>query len=202
MKLRSQTAIERASQDTNKANNLVRYSRQRVAPQCKVVKARPGKGRSSNSSASRKKRQRFLQIGDGQIDRYRPWSQSQEKCCSKTKLVSGGLPRRPRNGRSARHSRSKQGKSSPPSVGRHDPFQRLNDDVIFTVVSMLRPVDTETLRRVSKLWKATSEFHCGQKLLHQHLPATILSTHNVCTREEANLQYRRARKCECLELHP
>ena len=72
-----------------------------------------------------------------------------------------------------------------------DPFQRLGDDEVYNIISYLSAEDTETLRRVSRFWKATSEHHCGKSILAQTLPWVPLQDLAGLSREELNLQYRR-----------
>ena len=54
-----------------------------------------------------------------------------------------------------------------------DPFHILNDDDVYLIMTHLPARDTETLRRVSKLWKASSEFHCGKSALREHFPRCV-----------------------------
>ena len=76
-----------------------------------------------------------------------------------------------------------------------DPMQVLHYDVIALIIFALDPADTETMRRVSKLWKAVSERHCGNGLLLKHFPSACSIYNNNLSREQANLVYRRRRKC-------
>lgn len=73
---------------------------------------------------------------------------------------------------------------------RRDPFYVLNDEVRL-IISLLPARDTETLRRVSKLWKASSEFHCGKSALLKHFPWAASKVDEFGSREEANLLFRR-----------
>lgn len=72
-----------------------------------------------------------------------------------------------------------------------DPFQHLGDDVVHLVISILTPKDTEIMRRVSKFWKATSEYHCGKATMIQHLPWAASQDFENLSKEDINLQYRR-----------
>ena len=72
-----------------------------------------------------------------------------------------------------------------------DPFQHLNDDEIQQIICYLSAKDTEIMRRVSKFWKATSEYHCGKSVLLQHLPWAASHDLNSWSNEEINLYYRR-----------
>ena len=82
--------------------------------------------------------------------------------------------------------------SSESTEVKKDPMQVLNDDMIATIIYLLAPADTEIMRRVSKLWKATSEHHCGNGLLLRHFPSATYD--NSLSREQANLAYRRRSK--------
>ena len=75
-----------------------------------------------------------------------------------------------------------------------DPMAMLHDDVIALIIHELAPTDTETMRRVSKLWKAMSEHHCGNGFLLRHFPSANSIHGNSLSREQANLSYRRRRK--------
>lgn len=72
-----------------------------------------------------------------------------------------------------------------------DPLHTLHDDVVHLVIALLPRRDTETLRRVSKLWKASSEYHCGKSALVRHFPWAAAKADGCETREAANLQFRR-----------
>ena len=74
---------------------------------------------------------------------------------------------------------------------RRDPFHVLNDDDVSLIIGYLQAADTETLRRVSKLWKASSEYHCGRILLLHHFPWAAATALQCGSREESNLQFRR-----------
>ena len=79
----------------------------------------------------------------------------------------------------------------PANPNGRDPFQHLNDDEIQQIIGYLQPKDTEILRRVSKFWKATSEFHCGKSVLLQHLPWAASHDLDSWSNGEINLYYRR-----------
>ena len=72
-----------------------------------------------------------------------------------------------------------------------DPFHTLGDDEVHLIIALLPEGDTETLRRVSKLWKASSEYHCGKGALMRHFPWATAKANRCETREAANLQFRR-----------
>ena len=74
-----------------------------------------------------------------------------------------------------------------------DPFKYLGDDEIYIIISNLSARDTETLRRVSQLWKATSEYHCSQSILTQKLPWASTQNLMELSKNETNLHYRRHR---------
>ena len=74
-----------------------------------------------------------------------------------------------------------------------DPFHVLGDHEVELIISHLDAKDTETLRRVSTLWKASSEYHCGRNILLQHFPEMESKARNCESREEMNLLFRRCR---------
>ena len=73
----------------------------------------------------------------------------------------------------------------------HDPLNVLDDDIVFLIIDQLSARDTEILRRVSKLWKATSEAHCGRNALQKHFPLAAAKIEGYGSREEENLRFRR-----------
>ena len=75
-----------------------------------------------------------------------------------------------------------------------DPFHMFSDDEVHLIIALLPARDTETLRRVSKLWKASSEYHCGKSALVRHFPWAAAKAARFETREAANLQFRRCRR--------
>ena len=77
-----------------------------------------------------------------------------------------------------------------------DPFLVLPDNVVALIVHELSAVDTENLRRVSKTWKATSEFFNANQALGTHFPK--LKTKVLRTPEESNLEFRRLCKYKIL----
>lgn len=81
----------------------------------------------------------------------------------------------------------------PKNPNGRDPFQHLGDDVVHLIVTNLAAKDTETIRRVSHFWKATSEYHCGKATVIQHLPWAASQDLLGLTKEDINLQYRRQR---------
>ena len=83
--------------------------------------------------------------------------------------------------------------SRPRKQNLRDPFHTLSDDEVSLIIALLPVRDTETLRRVSKLWKASSEYHCGKSALLKHFPWAIAKAEKCETREAANLQFRRCR---------
>ena len=74
-----------------------------------------------------------------------------------------------------------------------DPFHTLSDDEVSLIIALLPAKDTETLRRVSKLWKRSSEYHCGKSALLKYFPWAIAKADRCETRGAANLQFRRCR---------
>lgn len=82
-------------------------------------------------------------------------------------------------------------RSEPQSL--RDPFHVLGDHEVELIISHLDAKDTETLRRVSTLWRASSEYHCGRNMLLQHFPGMESKALNCQTREEMNLLFRRCR---------
>ena len=74
-----------------------------------------------------------------------------------------------------------------------DPFKYLGDDEIYIIISNLSAKDTETLRRVSQLWKATSEYHCSQSILTLKLPWASTQSLVELSKSDTNLRYRRHR---------
>lgn len=111
---------------------------------------------------------------------YLPSSSSLRSAASripKPKPVSRIVPRPPRSAK--KHLR--------------DPFHVLNDDEVRLIITLLPARDTETLRRVSKLWKASSEFHCGKSALLEYFPWAASKVNKFISWEEANLQFRRYR---------
>lgn len=83
--------------------------------------------------------------------------------------------------------------SAPQTINPSDPFDFFHGDIAYRIISELDAADTELLRRVSKLWKATSEFCCRRTLLSQHFPeaAASLSENEMGSDEEENLRFRR-----------
>ena len=79
----------------------------------------------------------------------------------------------------------------PTKTNGRDPFQHLNDDEIHQIIRYLDAKDTETMRRVSKFWKATSEHHCSKSVLLQHLPWATSNDIDSLSNEELNIYYRR-----------
>ena len=82
---------------------------------------------------------------------------------------------------------------------RRDPLHVLNDDEVYQIIGQLAARETETMRRVSKLWKATPEYQCGKFALLKHFPWAAWKLETSTSREEANLQFRR--HCMCCSLH-
>ena len=85
-----------------------------------------------------------------------------------------------------------QRKNFQPSL--QDPFHVLGDHEVRHIINLLEARDTETLRRVSRLWKASAEYHCERSLLLQHFPWMAPKISQSTTREELNLLFRRC--CE------
>ena len=84
---------------------------------------------------------------------------------------------------------------------KRDPFHMLNDDEVHQIIALLPARETETLRRVSKLWKASSEYHCGKHSLLKHFPRAVSKADKSISREEANLQFRRYRMLSLPDIH-
>lgn len=72
-----------------------------------------------------------------------------------------------------------------------DPFNVLDDDAVYLIIAQLSAEETETLRRVSKLWKASSEAHCGRNALKKHFPLAAGKIEGHGSREQENLHFRR-----------
>ena len=73
-----------------------------------------------------------------------------------------------------------------------DPFEWLGDDEVAIIMSWLPAATTEILRRVSKLWKATSEYHNGNEALRRYYSHIEKGTsRRYASRQEANLGFRR-----------
>lgn len=71
----------------------------------------------------------------------------------------------------------------------YDPFERLGDDEVGIIISFLPTCTTETLRRVSKLWKFKSESHNGNEASRRHFSHE--RTGDWASKEEANVKFRR-----------
>lgn len=84
------------------------------------------------------------------------------------------------------------------TMNQSDPLNVFDADIVRIIITKLDAADTETLRRVSKLWKAISEFYCGRTFLRQHFPeaAASLGENEIWSVEEENLRFRR--HCKCL----
>lgn len=74
-----------------------------------------------------------------------------------------------------------------------DPFDFFEDGIVHIIITKLDAADTETLRRVCKMWKATSEAHCGRNALRRHFPVAAFSLRDdeQGSVEEENLRFRR-----------
>ena len=90
--------------------------------------------------------------------------------------------------------RSKCKSSGVPSTCARDPFQYLDDVVVSGIIEYLSLEDTEVIRRVSKYWKATSEFYCGRNFFKKHYSHPEPMLDRCTTREASNLLFRRTRK--------
>ena len=77
---------------------------------------------------------------------------------------------------------------------RMDPFMKLGDAEVYLVLSYLNAKETEPLRRVSKFWKTTSEFHLTRKALLSRFPWAASRADQCENREESSLLFRRC--CE------
>lgn len=80
-------------------------------------------------------------------------------------------------------------------TNRRDPFDMLDDGIVHMIISQLSACETEVLRRVSKLWKVSSESHCGRSALLQHFPDAGVNLAGPGSVEEENLRFRRYCKC-------
>ena len=79
------------------------------------------------------------------------------------------------------------------TVNPRDPFAVFDAGIAYMIVSQLSAVDTESLRRVSKVWKAASEAHCGRLALLRHFPEAAVHVRDEApgSAEEENLRFRR-----------
>ena len=130
---------------------------------------------------TKKQRRQSILIGDspyrGKTGATPPESDSDEGKALKPKSLA---PRRKRR--------------IPRSAGLNpkDPFQCLGDDEVSMIITHLPAVATETLRRVSKLWKFKSEYHNGNEALRNHFDHVEGKKRSSYTnREDANLRFRR-----------
>ena len=96
--------------------------------------------------------------------------------------------------RKAPSTRPKSTVERPANLNSKDPFEYLGDDEVESIISLLPASDTETLRRVSRLWKASSEFHNSGAALRRHFGHFGEKADCYPTRESANLAFRRRRK--------
>ena len=81
-----------------------------------------------------------------------------------------------------------------------DPFHILGDLEVRQIIDLLEVRETETLRRVSRLWKASAEYHCERGRLLQHFPWMASKIFQSTTREELNLLFRRCCKYQtCIQ---
>ena len=76
----------------------------------------------------------------------------------------------------------------------HDPFKKLPLEIAGLVISHLSPVDTETMRRVSKDWKNVCERVVGAEWIKKCFPKSGAAKQLFCSVDEANLAFRRLRK--------
>lgn len=72
-----------------------------------------------------------------------------------------------------------------------DPFQYQSSYEVGVIIAFLPARSTHALRLVSKLWKASSEFHNAGLAIRTHFPNAAAASKTYETREEANLQFRR-----------
>ena len=83
-----------------------------------------------------------------------------------------------------------------------DPFYVLGDHEVRKIITLLEARDTEILRRVSRLWKASAEYHCAKSLLLQNFPWMATKLSQSATRDEWNLLFRRCCKFQtCTQRH-
>lgn len=81
-----------------------------------------------------------------------------------------------------------------------DPFRRLPPELAGLVIELLDPAETETLRRVGRVWKVLSEKYNGLRAVKRHCPApfrTLLAHGEHDTSGAANLCFRRWLNYEC-----
>jgi hypothetical protein len=79
----------------------------------------------------------------------------------------------------------------PTMTNQRDPFDMLDDGIIHMIICQLSACETEVLRRVSRLWKASSQAHCGRSALLQHFPEAATNLEGQGSIEEENLRFRR-----------
>ena len=104
--------------------------------------------------------------------------------------VAGSLRR---NQKHRKPNLKKSAVQRPRNKNAKDPFDCLNDDVVGIIISLLPVQATETLRRVSKLWKATSEYHNDTQAIRRHFSHIGEGLKSFASREEVNLHFRRLR---------
>ena len=93
---------------------------------------------------------------------------------------------------STKTNKRQQRSHGPTKSNPQDLFQKLSHDEVFLILSYLEPADFEALRRTSKLWKATSELHCGRTFLLKHFPSTPLPSITLkdgLSKRDADAQY-------------
>lgn len=98
--------------------------------------------------------------------------------------------------RKQKHGKPKSKKPAvrrPKNKNAKDPFDYLIDDVVGIIVSLLPVQATETLRRVSKLWKATSEYHNDTRAIRRHFGHLGEGSKSFDNKEAANVHFRRLR---------
>ncbi|MCJ1368321.1 hypothetical protein MMC16_007463 [Acarospora aff. strigata] len=72
-----------------------------------------------------------------------------------------------------------------------DPFHRLSTHEVALIFDFLPVEATHTARLVSKLWKASSEFHNTSRAIRRHFPESRSASATYDTWDEANVQFRR-----------
>ena len=176
---------QKASSDSNRerflhshtSTNTMRSLKRKIQQESRSVGHQDGLAQSTTNTSRKRRRQPALVK------------------CSRLSEDSSYVPPKSLVSKSdKRKYRSKCKSSRSPSTCGRDPFQYLDDVVVSCIIEHLSPEDTETIRRVSKYWKATSEFCCGRSLFQQHFSHPEPMVNRCTTREASNLLFRRTRK--------
>ena len=115
-----------------------------------------------------------------------------------TRHVKGGKSGGDLIKRKAPATKAKPKWQQPGTQSIQDPFERLGIDVLGLIISYLPAPETETLRRVSKLWKFASETHNTGGALQRHFGHVGEKMREYRNRQTANLEFRR--RCEFQQL--